>query len=70
VLDDLFLVNAEAGPDQPQCYFIKSFPSFLFMPLGRMRWNFGTFENDYGRVDFPLALDMTRYAQDISIPHW
>jgi ubiquitin C-terminal hydrolase len=69
-LHDFFLVNAAAHPDQPQRYFIKSFPRFLFIRLGRLRWNFGAFEKDRRRVDFALALDMTKYAQDPSIRHW
>jgi hypothetical protein len=69
-LHDFFFVNAEADPDQPQRYSIKSFPRFLFIRLGRLRWNFGTLEKDCRRVDFPLALDMTKYAQDPSIPQW
>jgi hypothetical protein len=68
-LHDFVLVNAEAGPDHPQRYFPKSFPRFLFMRLSRLRWTFGALEKDCRRVDFPLALDMTKYAQGPSTPH-
>jgi hypothetical protein len=69
-LHDFFFVNAEVCPDQSQRYFMKSFPRLLFIRLGRLRWNFGTLEKDCSRVDFLLALDMTKYAQDPRIPHW
>jgi hypothetical protein len=69
-LHDFCLVNAAADPDQPQRYFIKSFPRFLFIHLGRLRWSFVTREKDCRRVDFPLAVEMTKSAQEPSIPHW
>jgi hypothetical protein len=69
-LHDFFLMNAAADTDQPQCYFIKSFPRLLFIRLGRLRWNFDTLDKDCRRVDFPLALGMTKDAQPPSIPHW
>ena len=43
-------------------YSISFFPRFLFINLGRDMWNGMHMEKDCRRIDFPVILDLARYA--------
>jgi hypothetical protein len=56
------ILKLDAEPPQTQQIFIRSFPRFFFLSLGRYVWGNDRMAKDYRRVAFPVMLDMTSCA--------
>jgi hypothetical protein len=56
------IIQFDAEPAQTQQNFIRSFPNFLFLSLGRYVWGSDHMAKDCRRVAFPIMLDMIPYA--------
>jgi hypothetical protein len=56
------VIQLNAEPPQTQQIFIRSFPRFFFLSLGRYVWGNGHVVKNYGRVAIPVMLNMTPYT--------
>jgi hypothetical protein len=56
------IIQLDAEPPQTQQIFLRSFPRFFFLSLGRYVWGKDHIAKDCCRVAFPVMLDMIPYT--------
>jgi hypothetical protein len=58
----LRIIQLDTEPPQTKRNFIRSFPRFFFLSLGRHVWINGHMMKYYSHVTFPVMLDMAPYT--------
>jgi hypothetical protein len=58
----LRLIQLNAEPPQTEQNFIRSFPRFFFLSLGRHVWPNDHMLKHWSRITFPIMLDMAPHA--------